>query len=245
VTTTRRTVGWLAVAIAALLLAWVVAPAAVPIYDGLGNPDEPYRYVQPPPTAKTTKKPTRAVGVVTVRNGVSGGQFANSAEQGPQISVFVPPGALQVPPGVQRITVTATPLAPQPPLPTDGTIVTNVYDISATANGHPVQIVGTQHQAPSIQMRAPTAQQPGPVFERRTPNGWQQVRTIRVGVDIYQASQVTSFGQYALVQLSKPGAAAKSGGVNPGLLAGGIALLVLTGLIVLIRLLRSRNPAPS
>lgn len=241
---TRRAAGWLAAAVVALLTAWLVAPAAVPIYDGIGNPDEPYRYVQPPQSAKTAKAPTTAKAVAAVRNGVNQPQFANSGESGPQISVFAPAGAFRAPAGVTGITMTAVPMAPKPPLPTDGTIVTNVYHVTATAKGQPVPIVGTGHRAPSMQMRAPTGKQPGPVFERRTSSGWQQLKTLRIGVDIYQASGLTSFGDFALVQLTHPPGSGGGGGVNAGLLAGGIALLVVTGGILVIRSRRTRARAP-
>ena len=49
---TRAAARWLVAALVALLAAWVLAPAALPIYDGLSNPDEPYRWVQPPAGAK-------------------------------------------------------------------------------------------------------------------------------------------------------------------------------------------------
>src|SRR3954451_17434124 len=119
----------------AVLAAWMLAPASVPVFDGIGQPDEPYRYVDPPATAKTTKQPTTATVSVPVRNGRSVAEFANSAESGPQISVYIPPGALEVPAGATSITITATPLAPKAPLPTDGDIVTNVYQVTARADG--------------------------------------------------------------------------------------------------------------
>jgi hypothetical protein len=228
---------WLAPAAAALLAAWVVAPAAVPVYDGISSPDEPYRYVQPPPDAKTTNKPTTASATVNVRNGVNGNQFANSAETGPQISVYVPTGSLKVPSGATSLTLTATPKAPTAPLPTDGTIVTNVYDVAVVAGGNPADVTGTGHQAPTIQMRAPSAKQPGPVFEHRTATGWEQARTVRVGNDIYQAS-APEFGDWALVQLKKAPATNSGGGVNSGLLVAGIVVLVIAGVILVIRLSR-------
>jgi hypothetical protein len=237
---TRR---WLAAAFVALFAVWMLAPAVTPIYDGIGNPDEPYRFVKPPPTAKTTKAPTAAKAIVAVRNGLSGAQFANSAELGPQISVYVPPGALQVPAGATTMTVTATPLAPSPPLPSDGTIMTNVYRIGAAAGGQPVQVIGRGNQEPSVQMRSATAAPSGPVFERRTATGWQRLKTTRVGNDVYQTAAAT-FGDYALVQPAHPAQAKKSGGVNVGLLAGGLAILVLTFAILGIRMRRTRRVGP-
>jgi len=234
---------WLLAGLAALLVAWLVAPAVVPIYDGISNPDEPYRYVQAP-SGKSTKAPTVAKATVSVNaQGLSGAAYSNSLENGPQIVLYIPAGSLQAPTGVTSIQVSETPLAPTAPLPTDGTIVTNVYRVAATTSKGPAQIVGkTTNQIPTLQMRAPSAKQPGPVYERRTANGWQRLDTLRVGQDIYQAS-ASQFGDYALVQLKdapKTGGTG-GGGVNVGLLAVGIGLLALAGIILAIRITRSRR----
>ena len=234
---------WLLAGLAALLVAWLVAPAVVPIYDGPGFPDEPYRYVHAP-NGKATKPPTVAKANVSVNAaGLSAAAYSNSAEQGPQIVLYLPAGSLKAPAGVTTIQVSETPLAPSPPLPTDGTITTNVYRVAATTDKGPVQIVGkSENQIPTLQMRAPSSQQPGPVYERRTADGWQRVATLRVGQDIYQAS-AAEFGDYALVQLKdapKTGGSS-GGGVNVGLLAVGIGLLALAGIILAIRITRSRR----
>jgi hypothetical protein len=238
-----RGLRWLLGGIAALLVAWLVAPAMVPIYDGVGRADEPYRYVNPT-GGKTTKPPTTAKTSVQVNaQGLSGSAYSNSLEQGPQIVLYLPAGSLQAPAGAKAISVSETPLAPVAPLPTDGAIVTNVYRIAATTAQGPVQIVGkSANQVPTLQMRAPSAKQPGPVFEHRTATGWQRADTLRVGQDIYQAS-APEFGDWALVQLrSAPKTAgAGGGGVNVGLLAVGIGLLVLAGIILAIRLSRTRG----
>ena len=238
---------WVVVSLLALLGAWLVAPSVVPIYDGIGSSsDEPYRYVHRPadaPVPATSKAPTIAKATLTVQNGVSAAGYSNSAEQGPQISLYVPAGALKVPTTASTVVVTATPLAPSPPLPTDGTIITNVYRITALADGKVAQLVGTGNHAPTIQMRAPTGKQPGPVFERKTSSGWQKVQTIRTGIDTYQA-QAQGFGDWALVQAKGTGGSSGGGGgINVGLLAAGIGVLVLAGLIAVVRTIRLRQVA--
>ena len=228
---------WLMGGLAAVLATAALAPAAVPIYDGIGNPDEPYRYVKPPASAQTTKAPTSASIVVPVHGSTSVAEYANTGESGPQLSLYLPLGAIQVPAGVSSVTVTATPTAPSSPLPTDGTIVTNVYRITATANGKDVSVVGSGKRQPTLQMRAPSGQQPGPQFEYLTSSGWKPQQTIRVGVDVYQA-QVPGLGDWALVQ--RKSATASSGpGINWGFLGGGIALLLVAGLIVVVRVRRA------
>ena len=241
----RSGLRWLVASFAALLVAWLLAPAVVPIYDGVSFPDEPYRYVQSP-DGKPTKPPTTAKATVQVNaQGLSAAAYSNSAEQGPQIVLYVPAGSLKAPAGATSIQVSETPLAPSAPLPTDGTIVSNVYRVAATAAAGPVQIVGkSENQLPTLQMRAPSAKQPGPVFEHRTSSGtWQRADTLRVGQDIYQAS-APQFGDWALVQLKsspKTPGAGSGGGVNVGLLAAGIGLLALAGIILAIRMSRSRR----
>jgi hypothetical protein len=236
---------WLGIAAFALVVAWIAAPAATPIYDGIGNPDEPYRYVKPPASAKTTKAPTTVKVAVPVRSGSSAAQFANTGESGPQLSLYLPPKALAVTGAATSVKVTATPTAPSPPLPSDGTIVTNVYRISATANGQPVAVMSSGPSEPTLQMRAPDARQPGPVMEHRTDNGWQRERTIRVGTDIYQA-QVPALGDWALVKLTSPpgtGGGSSGGGVNWALLGPGAGLLVLSVLVLMVRLRRTSGGA--
>lgn len=245
---TRTTWRWVVAAVAALLTAWLVAPAAVPIYDGLGNPDQPYRFVAPPPGWKHTPPPTVAKAKLTTNaQGLSTGGYSNSAEIGPQIVLYVPPGALKVSTGGAPIQVQETPLAPSAPLPADGTIISNVYRITATSPAGPVQLVGRGDSGtPALQMRAPSAKQPSPVFEHRTATGWVHSATLQVGQDIYQ-TEAPVFGDWALVQLQHAPKTAGdtssgggSGGVRVPLLVTGIVILVLAGIIVVIRVARSR-----
>src|SRR5690242_12935282 len=136
------------VALGALATAWLVMPAAVPIYDGIGNPDEPYRWVVPPATAKSTPPPTSASLTLPVRNGHNtGGGFANSSENGPQFSLNVLAGAIEAP-DATSVRIAAVPLGPSPPLPDDGAIVTNVYRITMTTDGRDASLVNNGDLAP-------------------------------------------------------------------------------------------------
>jgi hypothetical protein len=234
-------------AVAALVVAWLAVPAAVPIYDGPGFPDQPYRYVHPPAGAKSTPPPTSAHATLKVTGtGLNQTGYSNSAEIGPQVVYYVPPGAFKAPAGATTVEVSETPLAPTAPLPADGTVVGNVYRISATTANGPVTVVGHGvNQLPTINMRAPTAKQPGPVFEYRASDGtgWRRSATLRIGTDIYQTSAPV-LGEYALVQLAQqPNASGSGGGINVGLLAAGIGVIVIVVLIVAIRLARSRRTA--
>jgi hypothetical protein len=243
-TTSRRPAArWLAIAVLALLGAWLLAPAAVPIYDGIGNPDEPYRWVNSPTGTPSKKAPTNATVVLPVAHGVSGAGYANTKETGPQISVYFPAGALRAPAGATSVTVTAQPLAPSGQPPKDGSFDSNIYRLTATAGGAAVQVVGKGNQAPTVQMRAATVTQPAPVFEQLANGAWTHAKTLRVGNDIYQ-TQASSLGDWALV---RPTSGALSGGTGSSirivLLVVGIAILVLAGVIGTVRAVRMRETA--
>src|SRR5881409_3272013 len=111
----RQRYRWGAVAVL-LGLGALLSPAAVPLYDGVGFPDEPYRFVPPRgdnPAATTATVSLRVSGGVN-----SGGLLANSAELGPQVSVYAPPRAFQAPAGsTAPIRLTATPVAVTSPAP--------------------------------------------------------------------------------------------------------------------------------
>ncbi|HWG74541.1 MAG TPA: hypothetical protein VG184_10870 [Acidimicrobiales bacterium] len=185
----RATKATLVVGVAVLITAWLLfLPRSVTLYDGLGFPDEPYRYVHPPTGYQHTPPPTGAR--ATVKSPGSAVSLM-SAEQGPQISVRLRGGSLQFPAGGGAL-VTVAPLGAPAAQPAVGHIVGNVYRVSSTA-------VLAPRGGGTIQMRAPTAGQPGPVFEVLTSAGWQPRPTNRVGNDIYQA-QFNRFGEWALVQ---------------------------------------------
>src|SRR4051794_23235779 len=85
--------------LAALLLAWRVAPAVVPICGGVGNPDEPCRYVSPP-HGRTGKAPTVAKAAVSLNGaGLSAAACSSSGAQGAQGVLYIPAGSLKAPGG--------------------------------------------------------------------------------------------------------------------------------------------------
>ena len=83
---------WLAVGAASTGVAWLVA-GGLPIYDGIGSPDEPYRYVAPPPGYRHTPAPTIASDKLPLKNGTNGNTYLASGEIGPQISIYVEAGS--------------------------------------------------------------------------------------------------------------------------------------------------------
>ena len=220
-------------AAAALLVGvgWLVAPQAVPVYDGVGAPDEPYRYVSPPAGARTTAAPTEATGQSPVAKGRNtNGMSVQTAEQGPQASVFVPPSGLAAPGGTIAVRV-----VPQVPTdsPTGATIDGNVYLFTLTDRAGPVTLTD-QAAIATLYLRATSATQPGPVMEYRSDlaKPWAVLKTSRGGQDVY----VSSFpgpGQYALAFVRVKSSQGTS--LLPIAALGGIVLLVVVVVVVRLR----------
>ena len=232
---------WSAIAAGWLALAAALGPASVPIYDGIGNPDEPYRYVNPPAGYRPTKPPATASATLRVAKGRTASAQINTSEYGPQLALFVPAGALAPPEGATSVTVTARPVTAPHPLPSDGTIVGNVYRVTATASGGTVDLIGFGEQAPVLDMRAPTARQPGPTFEHLDNGRWMTSVTARVGNDVYR-TRADALGNWALVQRSSA-VAGTTRSVTLPIIAGVLGATGLGLAVVAIRRSRTGRPA--
>ena len=233
----NRTLRILLAALVVLALGWVVAPrSAPPVYDGVGFPDEPYRFVDRPPGTRVTKAPTTAVassGIVRGRNGDL--LNATSAETGPQVTVTIPDGLLRVGAASGPVTLRATP-APALPTPRGQYLWSNVYDVTVI----PAATVTTRaDEVATIVLRAATAQQPPP-FVARYDGGerWTTIPTSPVGLDVY-AADLTGLGRFAVLgsaplDLSALRAGGRSGGHSAAILVGvgviaGVGALYLAG----------------
>lgn len=145
--------------------------------------------------------------------------YVNTAEVGPQASLYFPAGSLALPPGTRLLLLSVTPEAPTSGVRLDGRITGNVYRVAATADAEPISL-RPQSGRPSLQLRAPSSRQPGPVLEHRDATGWHRtVRTTRTSVDTYQA-EINALGDWALVQLTSGAPSSNESGVNADLLAG-------------------------
>ncbi|MFL6139348.1 MAG: hypothetical protein ACJ74O_16305 [Frankiaceae bacterium] len=245
-----RRLGLLLAVLAGLALAWSAWPATVPLYDGVGFPDEPYRFVDPPPGYQASAAPTTGTGSSAVSNGINlQSVVAQSAEQGPQVVVAIVPGDLHVPAGATKVTLRARPVGPDVQ-PAGGDIDGNLYRVSAGTD-----VAGTVTFQPSagatgsassgITMRATAFREPGPVMVYRPAPGarWQPRPTERVGNDVYRTS-FAGLGDYALAfGLPQPGAGG-SGGSGGGLplawlLVAALAV-ALVALVVAVRISRGR-----
>jgi hypothetical protein len=233
-------------ALAALLVAWVVAPGAVPLYDGINFPDEPYRYVVPPAGYQHTPRPDSATGTATAAGGVSTSTlYVNTEESAPQVDVVIPNTLLATSAGVTSFTVSTVPLAPDHQ-PSKGRIDGNVYRVSVVAMPS-----GTVSWAPPpgdaaseslVVLRATSAARPPPVFLYRASPGlaWSVLPTFIYGNDIYRA-QFAGFGDYALAFGVVP--PPKGSHVADYAFVAVLLMVVLFAAGVVIAVRRARRPA--
>jgi hypothetical protein len=229
----------LLVAAAVLVIGWLVAPHPVPLYDGVGQPDEPYRYVVPPPGYRQTPPVSIARTQITLDAGRSCCELeARSAEQGPQIAVYVPRGGLAAP-GDGSLSVVAQPLAapPGPPPLQKGRFEGNVYRVTARSAAGPAQLTPEASRA-TLQLRALNANQPGPtVFYRPTETApWRALPTGKVGFDIMEA-QFVGPGDYVLVRKAGGGS-----GTTVTVLLGILAVPAILAVALVILRLRGGPP---
>ena len=216
-----------------MALGYLVTPGAVPVYDGVSQPDEPYRYVSPPTGAKPGKAPTSALGQSPVAGGIStSGLTLATSETGPQFSAYVPRGALGVSGGTVQVRV--TPKAPTDP-PAGARVDGNVYEVAFVDPAGAVTLTKAAALA-TLYLRATSGKQPGPVMEHRPAPGqpWTELDTSRGGLDVYVASLVGP-GDYVLAYPA--GRASTSGGgglpVLPLVLGG--AVVAAAGVVVVVR----------
>jgi hypothetical protein len=177
-------------------------PHSPPLYDGLGFPDEPYRWFQAPAGANQTPPCTPATTRVALNaDGTTREARGFSEEEGPQVAFAIAERALIVPASSHIATVHAVAVANPAAPPPDGQLVSNVYQFTATADsGGPVTIIPGNRIL--VNLRADKATRDPVVFETWSKNGWQQIATELVGTDVY-AAELDALGQGALVRLER------------------------------------------
>lgn len=222
-----------------LLLGWLGTSSPVPIYDGVGMPDEPYRFVVPPAGYRATPPVTPARTAIQLDAGRSCCELeARSAEQGPQVAVYVPRGGLAST-GSGVLSVSAEAAAPPAgPAPVeDGVYEGNAYLVTATGPAGPATLTPEGSRA-TVQLRALDGNTPGPAVWFRTDDAaaWRELPTGKVGLDIYEA-QFVGPGSYVLVRGPEGGT-----GQTTTILLGILAVPAL--LVVVLLVLRLRGGPP-
>ncbi|MCW2598927.1 MAG: hypothetical protein JWM02_756 [Frankiales bacterium] len=204
---------------------WLASPGTAPIYDGVGSPDEPYKYVG--------KSPAPAAVSVTVPDsgGVSASLQLKSSENGPQVLVDLGSGAFTA--DGKTVTLTSTPLTPDG-TPPRGRLDGNVYRLTAS----PGAVLHPENTQGFIFLRAAVMTKPDPVIvhRRAATDPWVEMKTTRAGTDIL-STPFRDLGEYSLVQL--PGSTPLNAGglslVRVLLLGGGVLLLLTVTVLVLRR----------
>ena len=214
-------------ALAVVTLGWLASPSAVPVYDGVGAPDEPYKYVG------RSNAPASSVSVSTqVSAGVSGSLSLRSAESGPQVLVDLGSGAFAASTATVALTVTA--VAGDGTTVPQGRIDGNVYRVTASPGARLL---------PSVQgfvfLRAAVMTKPDPVVVHRATEGdaWEKVKTVRAGQDIL-STPFRALGDYAVVRVPGAKPLSQSGGLSSGrllVLGGGVLLLIVVTVVILRR----------
>ncbi|MGH8859905.1 MAG: hypothetical protein ACRDVG_01505 [Jatrophihabitantaceae bacterium] len=238
-----------ALTVIAFALAWLLPGRPVPIYDGVGAPDEPYRFVRAPSgdTVRTRPPTVAKVRLPMVDGSVSDLDLA-TAEQGPQAEAVFLGTALTVPLLPNRVTpVTATvvlaPLAPDSAVGGGPRIDGNIYRLAWSADGPTVQY--TNHGSDSLYLRATTGPPPPSYFiYRRGPNEpWRALPTDRTGVDVYSAL-IQGPGDYALIReplAATPASATRTGtnsSVPTSVVIAVVLVVFMLGSVLTVRILR-------
>ena len=218
----------LAAALLLVALGRLASPSAVPVYDGVGAPDEPYKYVgrANAPVASISR-------TVAVSGGSSAALTLQSAEKGPQVLLDLAAGGLDA--TTSTLTVTARPVEADGTKVPQGTIDGNVYRITASqgARLRPDRALGF------LFLRAAVMTRPDPVVVHRTTSTdpWEKVRTVRAGQDIL-STPFRALGDYAVVKVPGAKPLSQSGGLSGtrlALLVGGVLALVVITILVLRR----------
>lgn len=224
---------------AALVTAWLVTPQAIPLYDGIGIPDEPYRYVTPPAGYQQTP-PASSVSVdLPAANGTNPkGTLVQTKEVSSQSGMYFLPNGIKGPAATKTFTITITPEAPDGSAP--GTVDGNVYRIAFLADGKPgPTLTDTGRSTVYIQRATSAKVDAATLYYRPTGGSWTAIPDTKGGTDSFQG-YFAGPGDYALVQTK-----AASTSSNHLLLIAILVLIVLAmaGAVVLIRLSR-RPPTP-
>lgn len=174
--------------------------AAVPLYDGVALPDEPYRYVAPPPGHATKKRPSGNSESGQAKDSFNtDGIYLNTDEQGPQVYLSFTQHSFAVPASATSVTAALVPLAPDGQAPAAGKIAGNVYRVTATSDAGSATFTPNPGAPSYIDMRLPQGYPPGAkiVYRPSATASWQTLPTTQVGNDIYEA-KVPGLGDFAV-----------------------------------------------
>lgn len=222
--------------IVAVLLLGAASRTPVPLYDGIGFPDEPYRYITAPSGVTNSQFPASSIDTSAPLSELAAQAVFNSDEQGPQVSIVLNARDRAFGSNTTHLKIVARPLAPDA-ASSRQSAKGNIYAVSLTSNNG--SSMSPSGQDNTIRLRLPQKDGAQAVMKYRAQANqpWKTLSTNKIGNDIYEAPLAGS-GQYAL--FTNTAAAGKV--FNWALL--GIPLLVI-GAVAVLFLLRRFGPAPA
>ncbi len=227
-------------AAAGVVTAWLVAPHAVPLYDGLGIPDEPYRYVTPPAGYQQTPPPSSVSSDLPAVSGTNErGLLVQTKEQSSQVGMFIVPKSLSAPAATKTFTLKITAEAPDGPTP-GGVMDGNMYKVELLADGAPTATLSDSGKdtIPYVQRATSAKIADETLYYRANGGSW-------ASIPVAKGSSTDSFtgffagaGDYALVPTTAKAANSSSHLLIIVILV--LVILAMVGAVVLIR--ASRRP---
>ncbi len=178
-------------AVIAIARAWA-SGGGPPLYDGV-VPEEPYRWLVPPPGAQGD--PTSFSGTFPVSNGASDSIAAATSENPPQAQLITDPGAITLTPGATSMTASIRPV-PEPGPPPPGWIISgNTYQITVTDQA------GTQltvaHQV-TVVMRGP-GNEGGGAIATFSGGTWTRLTSSGGAIPSMLGTNADGFGDFAIL----------------------------------------------
>lgn len=221
----------------ALLAIWQVLPISTPpLYDGIGLPPEPYRYLHPTHAqAANNLPPTSAYRAFILRSNTPT-VIVGTKEQGPQAEILLDGSSIRSGSRQTRVRVTIRAVTP-PSLPPGMHLDGNVYAITITADGRTAHLRAS-HAV--ILLRATSAFL-HPSMEAYRAGRWRRLIAAPGYIRESWGAQMAAPGDFALFTQGGP---AQPPGTNwaPLIVAGLIALAVAAAGLTLLRLTRRDAP---
>jgi len=232
-----------------IALAHALSPVAgPPLYDGV-VPEEPYRYLSPPPGAQGN--PTSYQNGLFVTGSTSPSIAAATSESPPQAQLITDEGAIALPTGAASVTVVIRAVPPPAPPPAGTLMDGNVYEIAVRdqadrdlALAKPVTVV----------LRGPLPA-PGGTLAVYAGGAWQRLESFNGTLHSMVGANAPNLGDFAILTSATVAATPEPGSQSPGggssndlFLIGVVALVAVAlaggGALLIVRRRRSRAIAP-
>jgi hypothetical protein len=194
---------WLLLGVTLLGGAWVLTPAATPLYDGLPVPADRYRYLEPPPGVRNGGPPLSAHATIQLIGGGNSPIDLPTAERPPQAELSLHHGDVEGNrpdvPAVTTAEVRITAVSPPDvPLPAGRQLHGNVYDVSVIADGVSLQM--RPASTATIALRQPRGSDADPAIAVVQDGSWRLLPTRKgIGAGVLTAP-LPALGNVAILE---------------------------------------------